>query len=90
MEGSHVVVVGGGPGGLLSAAHFASLGARVAVYERRTAEEQTCSQPGWTIALGRLARDAIEGADVSGDFGPSAQYDPTSPPYVITCCHLQW
>jgi 2-polyprenyl-6-methoxyphenol hydroxylase-like FAD-dependent oxidoreductase len=73
MEGSHVVVIGGGPGGVLSAAHFASLGARVTVYERSTAEERESQNLGWTIALGRVAREAIEHADIPADFGPAAR-----------------
>lgn len=76
MEGSSIVVIGGGPGGMVAAAHFAAMGARVTVYERSTYEEQTSSQRGWPIALGDVAKTSIEEAGMSSDFGPSCKCSP--------------
>jgi D-arabinose 1-dehydrogenase-like Zn-dependent alcohol dehydrogenase len=83
MEGSHVVVIGAGPGGLLAAAHFAASGARVTVYERRSAEQQRSLQLGWTIALGKVATDAIEDAGISANFGLECK---SAPPVHPSAC----
>lgn len=66
-----MAVIGGGPAGVLTAAHFAKHGARVSVYEKRTASEQQAPRLGWTIALGDVATGAIEQAGLSADFGRS-------------------
>jgi 2-polyprenyl-6-methoxyphenol hydroxylase-like FAD-dependent oxidoreductase len=69
MNGCNVAVIGGGPAGVLTAAHFAKRGAKVTVYERRTAQQQNDPARGWSIALGEVATGAIEAAGLSADFG---------------------
>lgn len=73
MEGLSIGVIGGGPGGMLCAAAFAQQGACVSVYERRSEQEQNLPELGWSIALGGVAREALEAAGLSSDFGPSAR-----------------
>ena len=68
-----MTVIGAGPGGMLCAAAFAQQGADVRVFERRSVEEQGAPELGWSIALGRVAREALEAAGLSSDFGPSAR-----------------
>jgi 2-polyprenyl-6-methoxyphenol hydroxylase-like FAD-dependent oxidoreductase len=70
MEGCNVAVIGGGPAGVLCAAHFAKQGANVTVYERRTLAQQQDPGIGWSIALGGVACKALEDAGLSSDFGP--------------------
>lgn len=59
---------------MLCAACFAQQGARVGVYERRSAEQQTSPELGWSIALGGVAREALGSAGLCSDFGPSGRY----------------
>lgn len=73
MEGCKVVVVGGGPAGIVAAAQFAQLGATVTVYESRSLSKQHAAAQGWVIALGEVAREAIEAAGLSADFGGSSR-----------------
>lgn len=70
MQGCNVTVIGGGPAGVLTAAHFANRGARVAVYERRSLSQQEAPRLGWSITLGDVALGAMEEAGLSADFGP--------------------
>ena len=75
LAGRTVAVVGGGPGGVLCAAHLARLGAAVDVFESRDPEavgQGQGKQPPamWSIALGSCAERAIEAAGLSSDFGP--------------------
>jgi 2-polyprenyl-6-methoxyphenol hydroxylase-like FAD-dependent oxidoreductase len=67
--GGKVAVIGGGPSGLVSAAALAQAGAQVTVYEKRTLEQQRTPEQGLAIALGGCAREAIEAAGLSADFG---------------------
>eukprot|EP00892_Ulva_mutabilis_P007319 jgi/Ulvmu1/495/UM001_0503.1 len=68
LDGRKVAVIGGGPGGILCAAHLAKLGAQVTVYERWPATK-AWSQPGWNIMLGNVAGKSIQAAGLSSDFG---------------------
>eukprot|EP00892_Ulva_mutabilis_P005928 jgi/Ulvmu1/3707/UM170_0013.1 len=75
LAGKTVAVVGGGPGGMLCAAH---LGAAVDVFERHdpAAVDRTKPPPAlWNIALGEPAGNAIEAAGLSADFGPQWRYE---------------
>jgi 2-polyprenyl-6-methoxyphenol hydroxylase-like FAD-dependent oxidoreductase len=76
MKGCNVAVIGGGPAGVLTAAHFAKRGAHVTVYERRTAQQQSDPVRGWSIALGDVATDSITAAGLSADFGPEGRFVP--------------
>lgn len=68
LAGKTAGVIGGGPAGMLCAAQLARLGARVQVFERT---EGTAPSPAvWSISLGRCAKDAIEAAGLSSEFGP--------------------
>lgn len=73
MNGCKVTVIGGGPAGVLSAAHFAKRGAKVTVYETRQLEKQVAPGRGWSIALGDLATRSIEDAGLSADFGEAGR-----------------
>eukprot|EP00892_Ulva_mutabilis_P005934 jgi/Ulvmu1/3712/UM170_0018.1 len=78
LAGKTVAVVGGGPGGMLCAAHLARLGAAVEVFERHdpAAVDRTKTPPSlWSIALGEPAGNAIEAAGLSADFGPQWRYE---------------
>jgi 2-polyprenyl-6-methoxyphenol hydroxylase-like FAD-dependent oxidoreductase len=80
-----VAVVGGGPAGVISAAALSWLGAQVTVYERRSLEEQQSPDPGWAISLGGCAREAIEAAGLSANFGE--QYQCARPYTAAPCQH---
>lgn len=67
LAGKTAGVIGGGPAGMLCAAHLARLGAAVAVFERT---EASAAGAVWSISLGRCAKEAIEAAGLSSDFGP--------------------
>lgn len=73
MEELTVAVIGAGPGGVLCAAAFAQQGADVSVYERRSEQQQAAPELGWSIALGGVARQALEAAGLSSDFDPSGR-----------------
>lgn len=73
MQGCKVTVIGGGPAGVLTAAHFAKRGARVTVYEKRTVPQQNVPGLGWSIGLGDVATGAIEAAGLSADFGAAGR-----------------
>ena len=76
LAGKTVGIVGGGPGGMLCAAHLAWLGAAVEVFERHDPAAVDTSKPPpavWSIALGVSAKRAIEAAGLSSDFGPQWQ-----------------
>ena len=75
MNGCNVTVIGGGPAGVLSAAHFAKRGAKVTVYEKRPLQKQDAPGRGWSIALGELATHCIEAAGLSADFGAAGRCD---------------
>jgi 2-polyprenyl-6-methoxyphenol hydroxylase-like FAD-dependent oxidoreductase len=77
LDGKRVVVVGGGPAGMLAAGHMAKLGAHVDVFERQansklgTNEEDDPMAPvraGWNILLGQRARLSLETAGLSAEF----------------------
>lgn len=73
LAGKTVGIVGGGPGGMLCAAHLARLGAAVEVFERHdpaAAGEGRPPQAVWSIAMGAPARKAIAAAGLQSDFGP--------------------
>ena len=73
MAGKTVGIAGGGPGGMLCAAQLARLGAAVEVFERHDPEAADTGRPPpavWSIALGTVARRAIEAAGLNPDFGP--------------------
>lgn len=73
LAGKTVGIVGGGPGGMLCAAHLARLGAAVEVFERRNNGPKGNGKPipaGWNIMLNPIARRAIDSAGISSDFGP--------------------
>ena len=71
LAGKTVGIVGGGPGGMLCAAHLAGLGAAVEVFERRNNGPKGQPPPaGWNIMLSSIARQAIDSAGISSDFGP--------------------
>ena len=82
MEGCTVAVIGGGPAGILAAAQFAKLGATVAVYEGRSLSRQHAAAQGWVIALGKVAREAIEAAGLSAGFGPSSRCEACGSHYL--------
>ena len=73
LAGRTVAVVGGGPAGMLCAAHLARLGAAVEVFESRdpaAADPAQAPLPVWSIALGLNAKKAMKAAGLSSDLGP--------------------
>ena len=60
----------------------------VTVYEPRSLKDQTSLRLGWPIALGNMATDAVEAADLSSDFGTEYEcachtYFLDSPLYIV-------
>eukprot|EP00892_Ulva_mutabilis_P008249 jgi/Ulvmu1/5797/UM025_0052.1 len=86
LAGRTVGIVGGGPAGLLCAAHMAMHGAEVTVFESREAPQTAAPEPSggggsggdggdaggrtWNIALGVVSKHAIQAAGLSADLGP--------------------
>lgn len=88
MQNCNVTVIGGGPAGLLTSAHFAKRGARVTVYEKRTLQQQESPGFGWTIALGDVATAAIAEAGLSADFGTAGLCVPF--PFALLPVHANF
>eukprot|EP00892_Ulva_mutabilis_P004315 jgi/Ulvmu1/2255/UM013_0102.1 len=70
----HVVIVGGGPGGMMAAAQLARLGAQVDVYEKYAATDAVYEstkgfRAGWLIMLGMQVAPAFESAGISRYMG---------------------
>ena len=75
LAGKTVGVAGGGPGGMLCAAHLARLGATVEVFERHDPAVATSDPPAvWSIILSPALKWVIEAAGISADFGPKWRY----------------
>eukprot|EP00892_Ulva_mutabilis_P008251 jgi/Ulvmu1/5799/UM025_0054.1 len=74
LDGKRVAVVGGGPAGMMAAAHVASLGADVDIYERysenkKVPESSRSFRAGWLILLGSGVSKAFDSAGISPDLG---------------------
>ena len=72
LAGKTAAVVGGGPGGMLCAAHLARLGAAVEVFERHdpAAVDEGKPPPAvWTIGLAAPATRSVKAAGLNPDFG---------------------
>lgn len=73
LAGRTVGVVGGGPGGMLCAAHLARLGASVEVFERHDPNSEDKSRPPpplWSIRLGPNGWQSLVAAGLNPDLGP--------------------
>ena len=72
-----LLIVGGGPGGVLCATHLARLGATVEVFERLdpAGEGATDLPPNaWVIGLSPIAQRAMEAAGINPDMGTKWKY----------------
>lgn len=85
LAGKTAAVVGGGPAGMLCAAHLARLGAAVEVLERHDPEAVDKSKPPpavWTIGLAAPAKKSMKAAGLNPEFDPKwkcAQHPPPPP-----------